>query len=83
MGLEIRTPEAGELARELANATGEDVDTAVLRAIKERLTRIAGRHPPGQEHEIDVLFERLARLPVHDPRPPDDIIAYGSDGLPH
>lgn len=83
MGLEIRAPEADELARELANVTGEDVDTAVLRAIRERLTRISGHYPPGQESEIDALFEQLAKLPVRDPRSPDEIIGYGPDGLPH
>jgi antitoxin VapB len=82
MTLEIRNPEADALARELAAATGEDVDTAVVRAIEERLARTPRQLPAGQRAEIEALFERLARAPVLDPRSPDQIIGYGPDGLP-
>jgi hypothetical protein len=37
MSLEIHAPKADALARELASATGEDIDTTVVRAIEERL----------------------------------------------
>jgi antitoxin VapB len=82
MSLEIHSPEADALARELAAATGEDVDTAVVRAIEERLARTPRRLAAGQRAEIEALFERLAQLPVLDSRSPDEIIGYGSDGLP-
>jgi len=39
MSLEIHAPKVDALARELASATGEDIDTAVVRAIEERLAR--------------------------------------------
>jgi hypothetical protein len=32
--------------------------------------------------EIDILFDRLASMPVLDARSPGDIIGYGPDGLP-
>jgi hypothetical protein len=32
--------------------------------------------------EIDILFDRLASMPVLDARTPDDIIGYRPDGLP-
>ncbi len=32
--------------------------------------------------EIDILFGRLANMPVLDARTPDEIIGYGPDGLP-
>ena len=83
MRLEIRAGKAQALARELAAATGEDVDTAVVRALEERLARAPRRRSPGEEAAIDALFERLARLPILDRRCPDEIIDYGPDGLPH
>jgi len=82
MSLEIRAPEADALARELAAATGEDVDTAVVRAIEERLARTRRPRPPSEGGAIEALFERLAQLPVLDRRSPDEIIGYGPDGLP-
>ncbi len=82
MTLEIHAPEADALAHELANATGEDVDTAVVRAIEERLARIPRPRAPEEKAVIKALFERLARMPVLDDRTPDEIIGYGPDGLP-
>ncbi len=83
MSLEIRAPGADALARELADATGEDIDTAVVRAIEERLARTPRRQAADEESVIKALFDRLAQLPVHDRRSPDEIIGYGPDGLPH
>ncbi len=82
MSLEIHAPEADALARELAAATGEDIDTAVLRAIEERLARTPGQSARGDAAAIEALFDRLARLPVLDRRSPDEIIGYDADGLP-
>lgn len=45
MSLEIQDPKPDKLARELATATGEDIDTAVVRAIEERLARMPARWP--------------------------------------
>jgi len=83
MSLEIRAPEADVLARGLADATGEDIDTAVIRAIPERLARTPRRHAADQEGAIESLFDRPAQLPVLDGRSADEIIGYGPDSLPH
>jgi antitoxin VapB len=83
MSLEIRSPKADALARELASAAGEDIDTAVERAIEERLARFARHLSPERRAEVDALFDRLTRLPVLDARSPDEILGYGPDGLPH
>ncbi|HJU15883.1 MAG TPA: type II toxin-antitoxin system VapB family antitoxin [Stellaceae bacterium] len=83
MSLEIRVPEADALARELATATGEGIDTALIRAIEERLARTPRRHAAEQDAAIEALFDRLTQLPVLDRRSPDEIIGYGPDGLPH
>ena len=79
MSLEIHAAEADALARELAAATGEDIDTAVVRAIEARVPR---QRSADKETAIESLFDRLARLPVLDRRHPDEIIGYGPDGLP-
>jgi antitoxin VapB len=82
MTLEIHAPQADTLAQALATATGEDIDTAVLRAIEERLARIP-RHQSADRHaDIDALFDRLARMPVLDARSPDEIVGYAANGLP-
>lgn len=82
MSLEINAPKADALARELAIATGEDIDTAVVRALEERLARTPRQRSADEKAAIEALFDRLAQLPVLDHRSPDDIIGYGLDGLP-
>jgi antitoxin VapB len=77
MSLEIRSPKADVLAHELAAATGEDVDAAVLKAIEERLARVPRPLPVDKQAEIDVLFDRLASMPVLDARTPDEIVGQG------
>jgi hypothetical protein len=41
-------------------------------------------HPLSTDRhvEIEILFDRLASMPVLDARAPDGIIGYGPDGLP-
>ena len=83
MSLEIRSPKAGALAHKLATATREDIETAVLKAIEERLVRIHRRLPVETQVEVDALFDRLTSMPVVDNRTPDAIIGLGPDGPPH
>lgn len=83
MSLEIHAPEADALARELAAATGEDIDTAVVRALEERLARTPRRRGADGDAAIDALFDRLAQLPVIDHRSPEEIVGYGPGGLPN
>jgi len=82
MSVELHSPKTGALARELANATGEDIETAVERALEERLARLATPHGSPKSDEIDVLFDRLARMPVLDQRSAEEIIGYGPNGVP-
>jgi antitoxin VapB len=82
MSLEIHSVKAGSLASQLAAATGEDVDTAVVRAIEERLARVTRQAYFPKDVELDSLFEKLAQMPVLDARSPDEIVGYGPDGLP-
>jgi antitoxin VapB len=55
MGLNIKNPEAEELARQLAAATGETVTRAVAIAVRERLDRLQG-------HDAALAAERTARI---------------------
>lgn len=72
MALSIESEEAGRLARELAETTGETMTEAVLVALRERLGR----------ERLQRLGAEVQRLPVLDDRPPDDIIGYDHNGLP-
>ena len=80
--MNIASAKVDELARRLARLTGEDVETAVERAIAERLSRVAGSAPADRQAAMRKFFDRVSRMPVKDSRSADDIIGYGPDGLP-
>ncbi|MFO1037220.1 MAG: type II toxin-antitoxin system VapB family antitoxin [Geminicoccaceae bacterium] len=85
MALSIRDPETDRLARELAAATGETMTQAIRVALAERLarTRRAGADERRRRIEaVKAIQEQVARLPVLDPRSPDEILGYDADGLP-
>jgi antitoxin VapB len=79
---ELASTRVSRLASELAAVTGEDMETAVVCALVERLARVAAQPAIAEDGEIDALFERLARMPVRDARSPDEIVGYGPNGLP-
>ncbi len=79
---ELTSTRVSPLASNLAAVTGEDMETAVVCALVERLARVAPRPAIAGDAEIDTLFERLARMPVRDARSPDEIVGYGPNGLP-
>ena len=66
MAQELNSARVTHLASELAAVTGEDMETAVVSALEERLARLARPEPIEAGDEIDALFERLARMPVRD-----------------
>jgi antitoxin VapB len=80
--MSIASAKVDELARRLARLTGEDVETAVERAIAERLSRLAGLVPADREAALRKFFDRVSKMPVKDSRSIDEIIGYDSDGLP-
>jgi len=83
MPISIKDPETDRLARALAAATGESLTEAIRRALQERLERETRRGRRGIGVEIRRIQERLARLPVLDPRPADEILGYDGHGVPH
>jgi hypothetical protein len=61
--MNIRSAKVDELAQRLARLTGEDIETALERAIEERLSRVAS---PAVDRRaaLTSFFERTARFSV-------------------
>jgi antitoxin VapB len=82
MALNIKNDEADQLARELAEKTGESITEAVLQALRERLVRVQGRvRDRGLSERVLQIAKRASALPVLDPRRPEDIL-YDKSGAP-
>ena len=85
MTLNIRDPRAHELAQQVAQATGETMTEAVVTALAERLHRLRTEQASSQAQRAARLLAHgraFAALPVVDPRPLDEILAYDEVGLP-
>lgn len=82
MALSIKDPETDRLARALAAATGLSLTDAIRMALAERLERERQRPLRGLTAEVRRIQERLAQLPVHDARTPDELLGYDEHGLP-
>lgn len=83
MALSIKHPEADKLARELARLTGESLTDAVVGALRERVKRVKSHRDKAKiMARVKALAEDVRRLPVLDPRTPDEILGYDQDGLP-
>ncbi|MDD1517076.1 MULTISPECIES: type II toxin-antitoxin system VapB family antitoxin [Bradyrhizobium] len=79
--MNIRSAKVDELAQRLARLTGEDIETALERAIEERLSRV-GTPTTDRRAALTSFFERTAGLPVLDSRSADEILGYDRFGLP-
>jgi antitoxin VapB len=83
MALNIKNDEADRLARHLAHVTGESITEAVTTALRERLAQVEGvRRAPSIHDEVRRIQERIAALPVLDPRSDEEILGYDAAGLP-
>ncbi|HSN88586.1 MAG TPA: type II toxin-antitoxin system VapB family antitoxin [Thermoanaerobaculia bacterium] len=83
MALNIRNPEAEKLAETLAKLTGETKTEAVTQALRDRLARLRRERTQRRlADELDEIALRCSRLPVLDPRTPDEILGYDEHGLP-
>ena len=80
--MNIRSAKVDQLAQRLARLTGEDVETALERAIEERLSRVAPPAPAGKKAALDSFFERVSHMRVLDTRTVDEIVGYDGRGLP-
>ena len=82
MALSINDAETERLARHLAQTTGENITTAIKRAIEERLHRL------GSQSSRAALLEDMAQIrlrwsamPVMDDRTSEEILGYDKHGL--
>jgi antitoxin VapB len=83
MSLNIKDPEAHELAREVADITGETLTAAVTEALRERLERL-------RDDDTVVLADRLLdigrdcarRLPEPQRSSDHGALLYDDRGLP-
>lgn len=79
MALSIKSAKADQLARDLAELTGESITEVVVSSLEARLE--LERRRRGQRTLVDVV-ERFQALPILDDRQADEIIGYDQDGLP-
>lgn len=83
MALNIRNSEAEKLAAELAKQTGESKTDAVIKALRDRLSRVRRESSKrGLADELEDIAKHCAGLPVLDARLADEILDYGEHGLP-
>jgi antitoxin VapB len=81
--MNIASRKLDELAQRLARLTGENVETALERAVEERLLRISADAPNGKRRQaMQTFFDRVSGMAVIDHRSVDEITDYGPDGLP-
>lgn len=82
MALSIRDPRTDELARRLAERTGETLTEAVRRALEERLERERRRGSPLAERLLEI--GRLCAANVERPFHSSDHaeLLYDDSGLP-
>lgn len=83
MALNIKSPEAHELARELAGETGESLTEAVTEAVRERLAAVrATGSPDVLLAEVAEIQEFVASLPDRDGGGLATDLDYDEFGLP-
>lgn len=79
MVLSIKSAAADQLARELAELTGESITEAVVESLRARLDAERRRQ---RDRRLDDIIERFQQLPRLDEREPDEVIGYDEHGLP-
>ena len=85
MTLNIKNPHTHELARELAELTGETMTEAVTTAVRERLQRVrqAGAHTRVRAEALLAIGRDVAqRLPEHVRDLDHSDLLYDERGLP-
>ncbi|MFY9841825.1 MAG: type II toxin-antitoxin system VapB family antitoxin [Terriglobales bacterium] len=83
MPLFIKNKNTEQLARQVADETGESLTAAIQKALEERWERLKRRR---RSHivagQIEDLLRRVDALPTVDSRAEDEILGYGEDGIP-
>ena len=77
MALNIKSPEADRLARELARRRKQPITTVVVDALRMALAREKARaRPPGLADRLMAIGKRYAELPDQDVRSDEEILGY-------
>jgi len=83
MSLNVKNPEAHELARELAELTGESMSSAVTVAVRERRDRVLADRSGGlAERMLEIGRDCAERLPKHVRKIDHGELLYDENGLP-
>jgi antitoxin VapB len=82
MALSINNLETERLAMSLARLTGENITTAIKRAIEERLRRVESQsRKAGLLQDMAEIRQRWSEMPVVDDRTPEEILGFDEHGL--
>jgi len=83
MSLNIKNENTHELARELAQLTGESLTTAVTESVRERLERVKARRGKGMAKRLlAIADEYTANLPEPFRSLDHADLLYDENGLP-
>lgn len=83
MALSIKDHDTEQLARTLAERTGESITLAIKRALEERLRRLGSdMRKAVLLEDLEAIQRRWNALPVPDNRTADEILGYDENGLP-
>jgi antitoxin VapB len=83
MSLNVKNPEAHDLARELAELTGESMSSAVTLAVRERRDRVLAERSGGlAERMLEIGRDCAARLPAQVRSIDHGELLYDENGLP-
>ncbi|MFK0278753.1 type II toxin-antitoxin system VapB family antitoxin [Ensifer sp. NPDC090286] len=83
MALSIKDHDTEQLARTLAERTGESITLATKRALEERLRRLGSdMRKSALLEDLEAIQRRWNARPVLDSRTADEILGYDENGLP-
>lgn len=83
MALSIKDHDTEQLARTLAERTGETITLATKRALEERLRRLGSdMRKAALLEDLEAIQRRWNARPVLDSRTADEILGYDENGLP-
>ena len=81
--LNIKDPEVYQMARQLADLSGETLTEAVRKSLRQRLMREQyGKRSRFEIERLREIADRVAALPVLDDQTDDEIIGYDERGVP-
>lgn len=83
MPISIKNAETEQLARELAEETGETITEVIRKSLQDRLQRVRGRrHVRSLPERVEDILQRMDALPTLDERSEDEILGYDENGAP-